>query len=112
MPFIDTLFPLDIASIEVVRGTNDPRYGLHAIAGNANIVTRKGGNYITGRTGYGSFDRHEVQFGAGYETNNFTQNYSVGYRSSDGYRDHSDSDKKSFSGSGHGHLTIGNLKWA
>jgi iron complex outermembrane receptor protein len=35
MPFIDALFPLDIESIEVVKGTNDPRYGLHNIDGNA-----------------------------------------------------------------------------
>ncbi|HCT99627.1 MAG TPA: TonB-dependent receptor, partial [Methylococcaceae bacterium] len=31
MPFIDSIFPLDIENIEVVRGTNDPRYGLHNI---------------------------------------------------------------------------------
>ena len=37
MPYIDQVFPLDIAGIEVVRGTSDPRYGLHAIAGSANI---------------------------------------------------------------------------
>lgn len=56
MPFIDALFPLDIQSIETVRGTNDPRYGLHAIAGNANIQTYEGGNYAKGRVSYGSFD--------------------------------------------------------
>jgi len=98
MPFIDTLFPLDIDSIEVVRGTNDPRYGLHAIAGSANILTQTGGNYAKVRSSYGSFDSHDVQAGAGYEKNGFSQNYSVGYRSSDGYRDHSNSDKKTFSG--------------
>ncbi|MCX7087739.1 MAG: Plug domain-containing protein [Methylococcales bacterium] len=47
MPFIDAIFPLDIESIEVVRGTNDPRYGLHAIAGNGNIFTHQGGNYLS-----------------------------------------------------------------
>jgi iron complex outermembrane recepter protein len=98
MPFIDSLFPLDIDSIEVVRGTNDPRYGLHAIAGSANILTQTGGNYAKVRSSYGSFDSHDVQAGAGYEKNGFSQNYSVGYRSSDGYRDHSNSDKKTFSG--------------
>jgi len=49
MPYIDAIFPLDIESIEVVRGTNDARYGLHNIAGNANINTRTGGNYTLGR---------------------------------------------------------------
>jgi iron complex outermembrane receptor protein len=40
MPYIDLAPRLDIESIEVVRGTNDPRYGLHNIAGNANISTK------------------------------------------------------------------------
>lgn len=98
MPFIDALFPLDIESIETVRGTNDPRYGLHAIAGNANIHTFEGGNYAKGRISYGSFDTVSVQSGAGYETNGFTQNYTANYRYTNGYRDHAGSDKNSFSG--------------
>ncbi|WHH49827.1 Plug domain-containing protein [Pseudomonas sp. Ap32] len=40
--FIDMIFPLDIEYIEVVRGTNDPRYGLHNIGGNINFATRQG----------------------------------------------------------------------
>lgn len=80
MPFIDSVFPLDIEYIEVVRGTNDPRYGLHAIAGSANIVTQTGGNYAKGRFSYGSFDSKDVQAGVGYETGGFSQNYFIGYR--------------------------------
>ena len=98
MPFIDALFPLDIESIETVRGTNDPRYGLHAIAGNANIHTFEGGNYAKGRVSYGSFDTVSVQSGAGYEKNGFTQNYTADYRYTNGYRAHAQSDKNSFSG--------------
>jgi len=98
MPFIDALFPLDIDSIEVVRGTNDPRYGLHAIAGSSNITTSEGGNYLKGRVSYGSYNSHDVQSGLGYEKDGFTQNYAISYRASDGYREHSDSDKNSFSG--------------
>ncbi|WP_260839174.1 TonB-dependent receptor domain-containing protein [Methylomonas koyamae] len=98
MPFIDALFPLDIESIEVVRGTNDPRYGLHNIAGNVNMTTTTGGNYVKGRVSYGSFDTHDIQSGLGYEKDGFSQNYQVSYRASDGYRDHSDTDKNSFSG--------------
>ena len=45
MPYLDAIFPLDIESIEVVRGTNDARYGLNNIAGNAQNNTRTGGNY-------------------------------------------------------------------
>jgi iron complex outermembrane recepter protein len=96
--FIDSLFPLDIESIETVRGTNDPRYGLHAIAGNANIRTFEGGNYAKGRVSYGSFDTVSVQSGAGYEKNGFTQNYTADYRYTNGYRAHAQSDKNSFSG--------------
>lgn len=98
MPFIDAIFPLDIESIEVVRGTNDPRYGLHAIAGNATINTYSGGNYAKGRVSYGSFDTYDVQTGVGYETGGFSQNYTINYRDTSGYRDHSDSEKNSFSG--------------
>ena len=98
MEFIDALFPLDIESIEVVRGTNDPRYGLHAIAGSTNITTSEGGSYVKGRVSYGSFNTHEVQSGLGYEKDGFSQNYAISYRASDGYREHSDSEKNSFSG--------------
>lgn len=98
MPFIDAIFPLDIESIEVVRGTNDPRYGLHAIAGNANIFTTEGGNYVKGRVSYGSFDTHDIQASAGYEKGGFSQNYSINYRASNGYRDHASSAKDGFSG--------------
>lgn len=44
MPFLDAVFPLDIEAVEIVRGTNDPRHGLNNIAGNANVLTRSGGN--------------------------------------------------------------------
>ena len=98
MPFIDALFPLDIESIEVVRGTNDPRYGLHNVAGNVNMTTSTGGNYVKGRVSYGSFDTHDIQSGLGYEKDGFSQNYQISYRASDGYRDRSASDKNSFSG--------------
>ena len=52
--FIDMIFPLEMDYIEVVRGTNDPRYGLHNIGGNINLVTRQGGNYTDGRLTVGS----------------------------------------------------------
>lgn len=98
MPYIDALFPLDIESMEVVRGTNDPRYGLHNIAGNVNIKTSTGGNYVKGRMSYGSFDTHDIQAGLGYEKDGVSQNYQISYRAGGGYRDHANSDKNSFSG--------------
>lgn len=98
MPYIDLAPLLDIESIEVVRGTNDPRYGLHNIAGNANIQTKSGGNYATGRLAYGSFGTRDAQAALGIEKGGFSQNYAVGYQKSDGYRDHSASEKAGFSG--------------
>ncbi|MEY4767613.1 MAG: hypothetical protein RL637_252 [Pseudomonadota bacterium] len=98
MPFIDAIFPLDIESIEIVRGTNDPRYGLHAIAGNAGINTTLGGNYAKARASYGSFNTYDIQSGFGYESQGFSQNYTINYRSTEGYRDHAKSEKNSFSG--------------
>ncbi|MCW2291189.1 iron complex outermembrane receptor protein [Pseudomonas sp. BIGb0408] len=98
MPFIDMVFPLEIDSIEVVRGTNDPRYGLHNIAGNASINTRQGGNDGKLRLRYGSFDTRELQLVKGVEDGNWSQNYSFSYQGSEGYRDHAKAERMSFAG--------------
>ncbi|WP_223543800.1 TonB-dependent receptor [Pseudomonas sp. BF-B-28] len=96
--FIDMVFPLDIDYIEVVRGTNDPRYGLHNIAGNINFVTRQGGNYTDSRLTYGSFNTRELQLAVGRESGNFAQNYFLAKQDIDGFRNHDESDKYSLSG--------------
>lgn len=96
--FIDMISPLDISYIEVVRGTNDPRYGLHNIGGNINFVTRQGGNYSDARLTYGSFNTREVQLALGREQGNVAQNYSLSRQDSDGYRDHDKSSKYSLGG--------------
>ncbi|WAG77443.1 TonB-dependent receptor [Metapseudomonas furukawaii] len=96
--FIDMVFPLELDYIEVVRGTNDPRYGLHNIGGNINFVTRQGGNYSDGRLTYGSFDTREVQLALGRESGNFAQNYVLAKQDSDGYRDHDQSNKYALGG--------------
>lgn len=98
MFYIDEVFPLDIAGVEVVRGTSDPRFGLHNIAGNANILTRIGGTYVDAKASIGSYATYEGQVSAGIETGKFTQNYLVAYRQSKGYRDHSDLDRLSLAG--------------
>ncbi len=98
MEYLDMIFPLDIQSIEVIRGTNDARYGLHNIAGNANVFTRTGGNYTKGRISYGSFGTVDVQASSGFETGGFSQNYFAAYRETDGYRDHSDLSRYTFAG--------------
>ena len=96
--FIDMLFPLEIDYIEVVRGTNDPRYGLHNIGGNINFGTRQGGDYTDARLSYGSFDTRGAQVAVGREHGGFAQNYFVGVLASDGYRDHDSSEKYSVGG--------------
>lgn len=98
MPYLDAVFPLDIAGIDIVRGTNDPRYGLHNIAGNANVRTRIGGNADRGSVTLGSFDTREVQVAKDIESGNWSQNYFIGWRDSDGWRDHADARKLSLSG--------------
>lgn len=98
MPYLELAVPLEIEAIEVVRGTNDPRYGLHNIAGNANVVTRTGGNYAQGRVSYGSFNTRDTQAVLGIEHNGFSQNYAVSVYDSDGYRDHSETGKVAASG--------------
>jgi iron complex outermembrane receptor protein len=98
MPYIDLAPLLDIDSVEVVRGTNDPRYGMHNIAGNANIVTKTGGNYTMGRIGYGSFDTRDAQAALGIDRNGLSQNYAMSYQKSAGYRSHAGSEQGGFSG--------------
>ncbi|WP_349656991.1 TonB-dependent receptor [Xanthomonas sp. 10-10] len=96
--FIDMLFPLEISYIEVVRGTNDPRYGLHNIGGNINFGTRQGGNYTDARLTYGSFNTRDGQLAVGRERDGFAQNYFVGVQASDGYREHDNSSKYALGG--------------
>lgn len=98
MPYLDAVFPLEIDAIEIVRGTNDPRYGLHNIAGNVDVVTRQGGNEGRASVTAGSFGTREVQLAQGIETDNWSQNYFAAYRRSEGYRDHADGEKFTLSG--------------
>lgn len=92
------IFPLEIERIEVVKGTNDPRYGFYNIAGNVHLFTRRGGNENIGKALYGSFGTLELQALSASEGDRFSQTYFAGYRQSDGYRDHSGLDKYALSG--------------
>ncbi|RMN08165.1 putative TonB-dependent receptor [Pseudomonas syringae pv. coriandricola] len=98
MPYMDMIFPMELDSIEVVRGTSDARYGLNNIAGNVNMLTRTGGDYNKARLRYGSFNTQETQLAKGIESGNWTQNYFFAYQKTDGYRDHAEADKFSMSG--------------
>ena len=98
MPFLDMIFPMELDSIEVVRGTSDARYGLYNIAGNVNMLTRTGGDYSKARIRYDSFNTRETQLAKGIENSNWTQNYFFAYQKADGYRDHAEADRYSMSG--------------
>lgn len=98
MPYIDLAPQLDIESLEVVKGTNDPRYGLHNIAGNVNITTKRGGNYKLGRLAAGSFGSQQAHAALGIETDSLMQNYAFSRQTTNGYRDHAVADSSTFSG--------------
>lgn len=90
---LQSVAPLNIERLTLVKGTNDPRYGLHNLAGNLNVTTKRGGNYNKAKLLLGSFNTIDAQLSSAIESDEFSQNYSVGYRKSDGYRDHSESNR-------------------
>lgn len=94
--FLDAVLPLDIEAVEVVRGTNDARNGLNAIAGSVNVITRQGGNDGLAAITVGSFGTREVQVAKGFEDGAWSQNYFLGWRDSEGYRDHGRALRRNF----------------
>lgn len=95
---MNALFPLEISRMEVVRGTNDPRFGLFNLAGNVSVETAQGGSYLTSRLQRGSFGTEEGQLLAAWEQQGFSQTLFAGLRRSTGYRDNSGQNKWSMSG--------------
>ena len=95
---LDQLFPIGIDSINVFKGTSDARYGLYNIAGNYNVSTRQDVARELELT-LGSFNTMEAQGYFGLSNGNFKQNYMLGYRTSEGYREHTDLTKYALAGS-------------
>lgn len=93
MPYLDMVFPLQLQTIELVRGTNDARFGLHNLAGNVNLATQRGGNDLQARVALGSFNSQEIQLAKGIESGGWTQNYFIGHKRSDGWREHAEAHK-------------------
>jgi iron complex outermembrane recepter protein len=91
------IFPLEMDGIEIVKGTNDPRYGLHNIAGNVNVFTHRDGRLREIRAAYGAFGTTEAQGIAALGGERVSQTYFAAYRRSAGYRDHSGYDKHALS---------------
>lgn len=92
------IFPMEIDRVELVRGTNDPRYGLYAVAGNLHVFTQRGGSSNRFRGTAGTFNTYEAQASSAIETDNFTQNLFGAFRYTRGYRDHAESQKYAMSG--------------
>ncbi len=90
----NSLFPLEIERVEIVRGTNDPRYGLFNLAGNVGVTTREGGAYVATRALGGSFGTREVQgvvarehaLGKDGAAGTLAQTWFGGWREGDGWR--------------------------
>jgi iron complex outermembrane receptor protein len=94
---LDYLFPTNIQSAQVFKGTSDATTGLFATAGNFKIETRKDvGKQL--QFGYGSFQTREMQGYYGEKQGDFTQNYAIGYRKGNGFRDHTVNEKIALSG--------------
>ncbi|WP_437570273.1 TonB-dependent receptor [Sorangium sp. So ce542] len=93
LPDMKAVFPLEIERMEVVKGTNDPRYGLNNVAGNINVITRKTGNERIARLLAGSYWTVEPQVLVATERDALSQTYFAGYRGSDSYRDHARTDR-------------------
>jgi len=94
---MDYLFPTNIKSIQVYKGTSDASTGLYATAGNYKVESRKDAGKRVEAT-IGSFNTREIQGYYGEKADAFTQNYALGYRAGNGYRDHTDNEKIALSG--------------
>lgn len=91
------LLSSNIQSINIYKGTSDPRYGLYNLAGSYNVETRSDVGQTVQVTA-GSFDAREVQGYLGRQDGKLQHSYSLGYRESAGYRDHDNVEKYAASG--------------
>lgn len=90
---LKAIFPLEIDHIEIVKGTNDPRYGLNNVAGNVNVFTRQDDDVQIARVLVGSFLTIEPQLLSAFRTGPVRHTYFIGYRGSDGFRDNARMDR-------------------
>jgi iron complex outermembrane receptor protein len=94
---MDYLFPTNIQSIQVYKGTSDASTGLFATAGNYKVETRKDNAKLL-QASVASFNTRELQGYFGDKSDALTQNYAMGYRAGNGYRDNTDIEKIALSG--------------
>jgi hypothetical protein len=95
---LDSILSLNMDRIELVKGTNDPRYGMFNIAGNVQVFTSPIGHYTKVNVLGGAFGTGDVQGVTAFNTGRFSHVYAGGFRRSTGYRDHSDFNRYAFAG--------------
>ena len=95
---LDQLFPLAMDSLEVFKGTSDPRYGVYNIAGSYSVQTRADADVQEVEATLGSYDAREVQAYFGDRRGPLSHSYFAGIRDTKGYRDHTSLEKFSASG--------------
>ncbi len=99
MPYLDAVLPIELESIEVVRGTSDARHGLHAIAGSIDLRTRRGGNGTTVRLGAGSFGQRSAEVRHAQDSQGVQLDLAAGRKTADGWRDHARSTRQTLAAS-------------
>lgn len=97
---LNQLAPEEIDHMEVVKGPIDARYGNWNRAGVIHYHTRKRGDFLKAKTSYGSWNTQKFYSSVGKELSDgkFNQIYSVEYYSTDGWRDHSERERKNVYG--------------
>jgi iron complex outermembrane receptor protein len=93
-----SIMPIEIESIEVIKGPSSVYYGQHSAGGAIPIQSIKSGNLTRLITRYGSYNDIDVSGLLARDIDKFSQVYAFQMYHTDGYRDNSDMDKKNFSG--------------
>jgi iron complex outermembrane receptor protein len=91
-------FAMEIEQMELVKGTNDPRFGVGNVAGTLSMKTKRGWDLTQMRLLAGEHNTIDAQMFTGKKGENFSQDYFVGLRSTDGHRENSDLIKGAVSG--------------
>lgn len=91
-------FALEIERMELVKGTIDPRFGIGNVAGTLGLTTKRGWDMTQVRLLAGEYNTVDAQMFTGHKSGNFTQDYFIGMRKTDGYRENSELLKGAASG--------------
>ncbi|MDR0548933.1 MAG: TonB-dependent receptor [Deltaproteobacteria bacterium] len=98
--YLDTgmIMPLELEELEIIKGPSSVYYGQHAAGGSLAAQTIKGGNLTRLNVRYGSYNDVNAAGLIAREQGKLAQVYAFEMFHTDGYRAHSEWDKKNFSG--------------